>query len=79
MCMLMVKTVNLTDDAYARLASLKRDGESFSDVVSRLTGKFAIRELYGILSPARGKALERAVRASRRRMDKDFQRRRVRL
>lgn len=33
-----VKTVTLTQDAYTALASLKTEGESFSEVVRRLTG-----------------------------------------
>ena len=32
-----VKTVTLSEDAYAALAAMKREGESFSDVVRRLT------------------------------------------
>src|SRR5256885_16772952 len=32
-----VKTVTLSEDAYAALAALKREGESFSEVVRRLT------------------------------------------
>ena len=43
------KTINLTDGAYTRLHALKREGESFSDVVDRLTGKFALLGLVGIL------------------------------
>lgn len=34
-----VKTVTLSPDAYEALAALKRSGESFSDVVRRLTRK----------------------------------------
>jgi predicted CopG family antitoxin len=33
-----VKTVTLAEDAYAALAALKNEGESFSEVVRRLTG-----------------------------------------
>ena len=33
-----VKTVTLTKDAYDALAAVKREGESFSEVVRRLTG-----------------------------------------
>ncbi len=33
-----VRTVTLSEDAYGALASLKREGESFSEVVRRLTG-----------------------------------------
>ncbi len=44
------KTVNLSEDAYERLKSLKKEGESFSDVVNRITGKYAIRDLVGVLS-----------------------------
>ena len=53
------KTINLTEGAYARLHALKREGESFSEVVDRLTGKFALLELIGILD-------EKAVRGCAR-------------
>ncbi|MFQ6061183.1 MAG: antitoxin VapB family protein [Thermoplasmata archaeon] len=33
----MTKTISLSDDAYARLAKLKKEGESFSDVVIKLS------------------------------------------
>ncbi len=35
---MVVKTVTLTKDAYDALASLKNEGESFSEVVRRLAG-----------------------------------------
>lgn len=36
---MVVKTVTLSADAYEALAALKKEGESFSDVVRRLTKK----------------------------------------
>jgi predicted CopG family antitoxin len=35
---MVVKTVTLSKDAYDSLSALKAEGESFSDVVRRLTG-----------------------------------------
>ncbi len=35
---MVVKTVTLTKDAYDALSALKNEGESFSEVVRRLTG-----------------------------------------
>ena len=56
------KTVNLTEGSYARLQALKREGESFSDVVDRLTGKFALLELVGILDEKTVRGLRSAKR-----------------
>jgi predicted CopG family antitoxin len=33
------KTIDLSDDAYKRLSSLKREDESFTDVILRLCSK----------------------------------------
>ncbi len=35
----MAKTVQLSDDAYARLTAKKGERESYSDVILRLTGE----------------------------------------
>ena len=64
------KTINLTDAAYVRLQALKREGESFSDVVDRLTGKFALLELVGILD----KDTSRRLRAANRDFGKRLRR-----
>ena len=64
------KTVNLTEGAYARLKALKREGESFSDVVDRLTGKFALLDLVGILDEASTRRLRRAKQDVRARLRK---------
>ena len=54
------KTINLTEGAYARLHALKREGESFSEVVDRLTGKFALLQLVGILDEEAAERLRAA-------------------
>ncbi len=64
------KTINLTEGAYARLHALKREGESFSDVVDRLTGKFALLELVGILDEGAAARLRSAKRGFGKRLRK---------
>jgi len=62
------KTINLTEGSYARLQALKREGESFSDVVDRLTGKFALLDLVGILDEETAGRLRSANRAFGKRL-----------
>lgn len=44
------KNISISDEAYQRLASLKRPNESFTQVINRLTQKRSILELAGTLS-----------------------------
>jgi len=59
------KTISLADDAYERLKAEKREGESFSDVVRRLTNSATLEEYYGVLDPETADELETAVRERR--------------
>lgn len=59
------RNISLSDDAYERLATLRRPGESFSDVVRRLTRARSLTELSGLLTKAEGDALAEAVAAGR--------------
>lgn len=70
------KTISLADDAYERLKAEKREGESFSDVVRRLTVGTELSEYYGILSEETAEDLEDVV-AERR--DERNERRRSRV
>ena len=44
------KTISLSEEAYNRLLERKGEGESFSDVVLKLTRNSTLRDLVGILS-----------------------------
>lgn len=65
----MTKTVSLRDEAYRRLASLKREGESFSDLVERLTEEKVpeYADLAGVLS---GETLEEIRRERENRKER---------
>ncbi len=72
------RNISISDEAYARLASLKGPNESFTDVIKRLTGKRSILELTGVLTTKEAAELRSKVREirleSRARMDKTVRR-----
>ena len=59
------KTISLSDEAYQRLTALKQPGESFTDVVCRLTRRRSLTELAGIVPPAAADSIARAVEQNR--------------
>jgi len=48
------KNISISEEAYERLAALKRPNESFTEVVNRLTRKRSILELAGALTGKEG-------------------------
>jgi predicted CopG family antitoxin len=54
-------TISLSDDAYERLKAMKREGESFSDVVRRLTAGAELGDYYGVLDDDTGAELAGVV------------------
>jgi pentatricopeptide repeat protein len=44
-----MKTLSLSEEAYARLDAERREGESFNDVITRLTEKRSLMNLVGFL------------------------------
>ncbi|MEK6812532.1 MAG: antitoxin VapB family protein [Nanoarchaeota archaeon] len=44
------KKIKITEEAYKRLASKKRENESFSGVIKRITNKGSILKFAGMLS-----------------------------
>lgn len=59
------KTISLADDAYEKLKAHKREGESFSDVVRRLTGGVTLSEYYGALDDETADELEGIIEERR--------------
>lgn len=59
------KTISLADDAYDRLKAEKRENESFSDTVRRLTAGVRLADYYGVLSDETANEVE-AIIAERR-------------
>lgn len=69
------KTISITLDAYRRLQRLKRGGESFSDVIRRLTGRGDLLAYAGSISEGLARDLTLASEGFRRRFERDARRR----
>jgi predicted CopG family antitoxin len=60
-----VRTITVTEEAYRRLRAQKGEGESFSDVVNRLTRRRPLAEFAGVLSHETAEALRAAIAEDR--------------
>lgn len=67
------KTITLTEEAYQRLREMKRDEESFTDVVLRITD--SEQDLMKGFGSWADTALRDAVEASNRQFDDEFEQR----
>jgi predicted CopG family antitoxin len=59
------KTVRLDEDVYERVRSRKRDNETFSEAIDRLTGGSSLLDLEGTLSDEEADDLREAIEESR--------------
>ncbi len=59
------RTISLADDAYEALLAMKQPGESFSDVVRRITRRRSLTELSGIMDPDAAASVGEAIEANR--------------
>ncbi|MBI4163696.1 MAG: antitoxin VapB family protein [Candidatus Aenigmarchaeota archaeon] len=58
----MPKLISLSENAYERLAAKKIEGESFSDVVSRLTGGTKnLTDFAGLLTEGEANIIEKKI------------------
>ena len=55
------KNIVISDEAYLRLKSLKKPGESFTELIGRITRRNAIFELVGTLKPKEGQSMKRII------------------
>lgn len=55
------KNISITEDAYRRLANLRKGNESFSEIISRVTKKGDWRRHFGILSKEKADILEKSI------------------
>lgn len=67
------KTLTITESAYDRLKRLKREGESFSELIERIVPQASIDDLVGILPPGLGAELDAAVRRTRDELDDEVE------
>jgi len=70
----MSHQVRLEDHVYERIKSKKREGESFSDAVERLTGGHSLRDLREVFDEAQVSEMREAIDAADER-DRDEARR----
>ncbi len=59
-------TITISEEAYRRLKSRKKESESFSDVIIRLTEKRPLSELTDVLSEEEAENLEERIKKNRR-------------
>ena len=69
----MARQIRLSDEAYECLEARRREGETFSDVVLRLTGERSLLELAGILTDEEADALEGAIEERRERRREELE------
>lgn len=60
------KTISITKAAYDRLKVLKKERESFTDVINRITKKKDLMDFYGIFAGKKGEEFEKAIMESRK-------------
>ncbi len=60
------KNIAISDEAYQRLKALKKPGESFTEVIERMTRSRGVLDLSGILSKTEAARVGEVVRETRR-------------
>lgn len=63
MCIFMAtKNISISVEAYNRLAKLKKENESFTELVSRITRKSRLNDFFGIWSKEQADEIEENIK-----------------
>ena len=65
------KNISITEEAYMRLASLRKGNESFSEIINKVTRKTSLLRFAGILSKESGDRLEKNIQQLRQNYNRD--------
>ena len=65
------KNISITEEAYKRLANLRKGNESFSEIIVGITKKSDWKDFVGILSKEAADELENNINKSRERRNKE--------
>ncbi|MGQ0535211.1 MAG: antitoxin VapB family protein [Methanobacteriota archaeon] len=60
------RTIAVSEDAYQGLLAMKRPGESFTDVIRRLTRRRSLTDLSGVMGKDGAEAVAKAIEENRR-------------
>ena len=71
---LATKNIAISEEAYQRLKALKKPGESFTEVIERMTRSRDMQDLAGVLSKEQASAVSGEVREMRERTSRRLQR-----
>jgi len=59
------KTISITEEAYDRLIAKKREKESFSEVINRITNKVSLIDYAGILTKSESNNIIKSINNAR--------------
>jgi predicted CopG family antitoxin len=60
------KNISITEEAYRRLANLRKGNESFSEIIIKVTKKGDWRKYFGILSQEKAEILQKSIAQGRK-------------
>lgn len=60
------RTISISDEAYGRLKAMKKEKESFTDVIKRLTGRRSLLEIAGFLKEDEALEMEKVIKEMRK-------------